>query len=72
MYFKTYDKIDSDLKQDIDIANPIISANQSIVLKLISIYNKKYGLFLVCMNIYFIANKNPMRKLQFYLYAACV
>ena len=73
MYFKSCDKIEWDLEQDIDISNPIICANQSIMLALIFMYNTNTDyLFLVYMNIYFIANTKPMRKLQFHLYTACV
>ena len=73
MHFKSCDKIEWDLEQDIDISNPIICANQSIMLALIFMYNTNTDyLFLVYMNIYFIANTKPMRKLQFHLYTACV
>ena len=75
MYFKSCDKIEWDLEQDIDISNPIICANQSIMLALIFMYNTNTDLlylFLVYMNIYFIANTEPMRKLQFHLYTAFV
>ena len=73
MYLKSCDKIEWDLEQDIDISNPIICANQSIMLALIFIYNTNTDyLFLVYMNIYFIANTKLMRKMQFHFYAACV
>ena len=71
MYFKSCDKIESDLEWDIDNSNPIICANQSIMLAQITRKQLLY-LFLVYMNIYFIANTEPMRKLQFHLYAASV
>ena len=70
MYFKSCDKIESDLEWDIDNSNPIICANQSIMLALIFMYNTNTDyLFLVYMNIYFIANTKLMRKMQFHFYA---
>ena len=39
MYFKSCDKIESDLEWDIENSDPIICANQSIMLALIFMYN---------------------------------
>ena len=59
MHFKSFDKIESDLEYDIDISNPI--TRKALLY-----------LFLVYMNIHFIAKTKHMRKLQFHLYAASV